>query len=56
MLALLQLTLGLGQMVGVGVSLYWLCDSGMDDLSLGAVVVTCGGLTVIGVLLFGGRA
>jgi hypothetical protein len=55
MWALFRLTLGLAQMIGVGVSLCLLCELGMNDLSLGAVVVTCG-LTVISVLLFGGRA
>ena len=54
MWAFFRLVLGLGQMVGVGISLYLLAESGMNDLSLGAVVVTCG-LTMVSVMLFGNR-
>lgn len=52
--AAVRLVLGVGQMSGAVVSLYLLVQTGLGELSLGAVAATCL-LTTVSVLLFGGQ-
>jgi hypothetical protein len=52
--AVVRLVLGQAQMIGAVVALYLLIQTGMNALSLGAVVVTCL-FTTISVLLFRGQ-
>jgi hypothetical protein len=53
--AVVRITLGQFQMAGAVVSAYLLLRTGLNELSLGAVVFTCL-CTTVSVLLFGGRA
>ena len=50
--AIVRIILGLGQMMGAVVSVYFLIETGVNALSLGAVAGTCV-LTVTSRLLFG---
>ena len=52
--AAVRLVLGLAQMAGALVSAYLLFQTGMNPLSLGAVMFTCL-CTTVSVVLFGGR-
>ena len=52
--AVVRLILGLGQMMGAVMSFYLLIATGVNELSIACVVVTCL-LTTISVVLFGGR-
>jgi len=52
--AVVRMVLGLGQMMGAVVAFYLLLQTGVNALSLGAVVVTCL-LTTTSVLLFRSR-
>jgi hypothetical protein len=49
--AVVRIILGLGQMIGAIVSVYFLIETGVNAMSLGAVTVTCM-LTVTSRLLF----
>jgi hypothetical protein len=53
--AIVRLVLGQAQMIGAVVSAYLLISTGMNEVSLGAVVVTCL-CTTVSVLLFGRRS
>jgi hypothetical protein len=52
--AIVRLVLGQAQMIGAVVSAYLLIRTGMNEFSLGAVVVTCL-CTTVSILLFGRR-
>jgi hypothetical protein len=52
--AVVRLLLGQAQMIGAVAAAYLLIQTGMNELSLGAVVFTCA-CTTVSVLLFGGR-
>ena len=52
--AVVRLALGLLQMMGAVVALYCLLETGVSELAVGAVVVTCV-FTTTSILLFGGR-
>jgi hypothetical protein len=49
-----RMLLGFGQMMGAVTGAYFLVMTGLNELTLGAVLVTCT-LTTISVLLFGRR-
>jgi hypothetical protein len=52
--AVVRLLLGQAQIIGAVASAYLLLTTGLNELSLGFVVFTCG-CTTVSVLLFGGR-